>query len=156
MGAVNAICSVDELKGYVGREVGVGDWFELTQERVDAFADVTGDHQWIHVDVERARSSPFGGTIAHGLLLLSCMPLTRGYELRLPVKWGLNYGYDRIRFPASAPVGRRLRLRSRVLEVTEPAPNQLQLKMEHQVEVEGVAKPAMVAEQLTRYSLEGS
>jgi acyl dehydratase len=84
------------------------------------------------------------------------MPLLRGYELRLPFKWGLNYGYDRIRFPASAPAGRRLRLRSKVLALTQPAPGELQLTMEHQVEVEGVAKPAMVAEQLTRYYLEAS
>jgi acyl dehydratase len=146
--------TVAQLEAAAGEDISVGEWFELSQERVDAFADVTGDHQWIHVDVERARSSPFEGTIAHGLLLLSCLPLLRGYEIRLPVRWGVNYGYDRIRFPASAPVDQRVRLRSRLLSVAAPAEHQLQLTMRHTAEIEGAPKPAMVAEQITRYYLE--
>lgn len=153
---MKVIEKVRQLQDAVGAELAVGEWLELTQERVDEFADVTGDHQWIHVDSRRAAASPFGGTIAHGLLLLSCIPLLRGYQVRLPVRWGVNYGYDRIRFPAPAPVGKRVRLRSEVLAVTEPAPGELQLVMQHIAEIEGTPKPAMVAEQITRYYLEAS
>jgi acyl dehydratase len=154
MSTMNEISTLEQLKASVGQQIGLGEWFELTQERVNAFADATGDHQWIHVDVERARASSFGTTIAHGLLLLSTVSLTRGYQVSIPMKWGFNYGYDRVRFPSSAPVGSRIRLRSSVVAVTEPAPGQVQFVAEPVAEVEGSSKPALVAQQTVRYYLE--
>ena len=148
------ISSVDALKQLVGQEMRVGDWIEVTQEQVNAFADVTGDHQWIHVDQERAKSGPFGGTIAHGLLTLSISPMlfrnSQGPTVRLPSKMGINYGYNRIRFPSPVPVGKRIRGRSKLVSVEEVQPGVIQQVQEITVEVEGSTKPAMVAEQVTR------
>src|SRR5918911_631509 len=103
MEATRTIATIDELRELVGSELGYGDWFEVTQDRVDAFADVTGDHQWIHVDPERAAKTPFGGTIAHGFLTLSLLPLLRqqpwhGLKVDLHAKMGINYGLNRVRF----------------------------------------------------------
>jgi acyl dehydratase len=151
------ISSVHELKQLVGQETRVGDWFEVTQDRVNAFADATGDHQWIHVDVERAKNGPFGVTIAHGLLTLSVSSLlfqnSQGVKLDLKPKMGINYGYNRIRFPAPVPVGTRIRGHTKLLSVEEVQPGVIQQVQELTVEVEGSSKPAMVAEQVTRMYL---
>ncbi|HEU0168612.1 MAG TPA: MaoC family dehydratase [Chloroflexota bacterium] len=148
------IKSVQEYKEVVGQETRVSDWFEVTQDRVDQFAEVTGDHQWIHVDQERAKTGPFGGTIAHGLLTLSVGPMMRGGQqlirTELPSRMGLNYGYNRIRFINPVHVGKRIRSRSKLLSVEEVQPGIVQVINEVTIEIEGEAKPAMVAEHVTR------
>ncbi|NND84867.1 MAG: MaoC family dehydratase [Acidimicrobiia bacterium] len=144
--------SYDALKALEGTEVGVTDWMEITQERVDRFAAATDDHQWIHVDPERAASGPFGGTIAHGFLTLSLVvPL--GSQVELPVdgvKMALNYGLDRVRFTNPVRVGSRIRLRREVLEVTRAKDGGVQVKNGMTIEVEGEERPAAVAETLAR------
>src|SRR5262249_29039422 len=154
--------TIDELKTLVGDEIGVGPWVEITQDRVNAFADVTGDHQYIHVDPERARQTMFGGTIAHGYLTLSILPLLgqerEGVRIDLGGRMAVNYGLNRVRFPAPVPVGKRVRLRSKLLNVEDVNPGKgpnggpAAVQMTHQqtVEVEGVEKPGMVAETLSR------
>lgn len=138
--------SVEQLEAAVGEEVGVGEWVEVDQERVDAFADVTGDHQWIHVDRERAAQSPFGGTIAHGYLTLSLLPWLGSQVFSLETPGAkLNYGVNKVRFPAPLPVGSRVRVRVTVGEVS-PVGAGTQLVLRHVVEVEGADKPACVAE----------
>lgn len=117
---------MDEFKALAGREIGVGRWHLVTQEQVNAFADLTGDHQYIHVDPERARQTPYGGTIAHGYFTLSLLPAliaTRdGVQINLDARMRLNYGLNRVRFPAPVPVGKRIRVRTTVLSV-EDAPS---------------------------------
>ena len=136
-----------DLEGLVGQEVGVSDWLEITQERVNEFADATGDHQWIHVDVERAKRE-IGGPIAHGYLTLSLIPhLAAGL---LPVKGvtrGINYGSDKVRFTNMVKVGKRIRLRQKLLAV-EPKSGGVQLKSQCTIEIEGEERPACVAETL--------
>jgi acyl dehydratase len=149
------ITSVDELKQHIGEELRVGDWHLVTQEEVNAFADATGDHQWIHVDPERAKTSPYGGTIAHGYYTLSTwMQWLRGgeskLEVRMPSRMGVNYGLNKVRFPNAVPVGKRVRARSKLVAVEEVQPGVVQQTQEITVEVEGESKPAMVAEVLTR------
>jgi acyl dehydratase len=136
----------DELTAAVGEDLGVSDWLEITQERVDAFADATGDHQWIHVDVERAKDGPFGGTIAHGYLTLSLVPFLGSQVFRLETPGAkLNYGVNKVRFPNPVRVGSRVRAHVSVAEVTDiPAGKQLQLK--YVIEIDGADKPACVAE----------
>jgi acyl dehydratase len=136
----------DELAAAVGEELGVSDWLEITQERVDAFADATGDHQWIHVDVDRAKQGPFGGTIAHGYLTLSLVPLlgSQVFSLQTPGA-KLNYGVNKVRFPNPVRVGSRVRARVSVGEVTDiPAGKQMLLR--YTIEIDGQDKPACVAE----------
>ncbi|HYY87551.1 MAG TPA: MaoC family dehydratase [Chloroflexota bacterium] len=148
------VSTIDELRALTGQEIGVGPWFRVTQEQVDTFAELTGDHQWIHVDPERAAASPLGGTIAHGFFTLALLPrLSRdrsGVRLDLKQKMGLNYGLNRVRFPAPVRVGRRIRLRTTLLSVEELSPNEYQVSYRQAIEVEGQAKPAMVAETLSR------
>jgi acyl dehydratase len=142
---------LERLKGLVGEETGVSDWWEITQERVDSFAEATGDHQFIHVNPELAAQTPFGGTIAHGFLTLS-LTVAMGVEVPLDVgnpMMGVNYGLDKVRFPAPVPVGSRIRVRVTLDEVSE-VPGGLHLKQTITTEVEGEEKPAMVAERLTR------
>jgi acyl dehydratase len=136
----------DELTAAVGEDLGASDWLEITQERVDAFADATGDHQWIHVDVERAKDGPFGGTIAHGYLTLSLVPFLGSQVFRLETPGAkLNYGVNKVRFPNPVRVGSRVRAHVSVAEVTDiPAGKQLQLK--YVIEIDGADKPACVAE----------
>ena len=136
----------------IGEEVGVTDWMEITQERVSAFADATDDHQWIHVDPGRAASGPFGGTIAHGFLTLALtVPLSAEVELDVGnPKMGINYGLEKVRFPAPVPVGSRIRARVALLGVTE-VPGGIQVNRQVTIEVEGGDKPAMVAETVSRY-----
>jgi acyl dehydratase len=134
----------------IGRELGPTEWYEITQERIDAFAAVTNDHQWIHVDPERAASSPFGSTIAHGLFSLSLGPQF-SYQLIAfdGFAHSLNYGYDKVRFPAPVPVGSRLRMRSTVVSA-EQLPGGIQVKTRQVVEREGSDKPVAVAEAVAR------
>jgi acyl dehydratase len=139
----------EELAAAVGEDVGTTDWVEVTQERVDAFAEATGDHQWIHVDVQRAQSGPFGGTIAHGYLTLSMIPLfnTQLFQLSTPGA-RLNYGLNRVRFPAPVRVGARIRAHLHVVALAEVASGK-QLVLRYTVEIEGEPKPALAAEWLT-------
>jgi len=147
--------ALETLQGQVGSEVHVSPWLEVTQQRVQAFADATSDWQWIHVDADRAGAeSPYGGTIAHGYLTLSLYPMLRGLvdEGRPPypgVRQVINYGVNRLRFPAPVRVGARLRLRSALLAVDEFTGG-LQVTEAGTFEVEGGSKPACVAELLMR------
>ena len=138
------------LPGYVGRHVGYTPWQTMEQERVDLFADATDDHQYIHVDPERAKDSPFGRTVAHGFLTLSLAASVLDALVTITDRTtGVNYGLDRVRFPAPLPVGARWRGGAEVLEVTEVAGG-LQLHLRVTIEVQGNEKPAMVAELVTR------
>jgi acyl dehydratase len=141
---------VDDVKAHAGQELGVSGWREVTQSDVDAFADVTGDHQFIHVDPERAKQTPFGGTIVHGYFTLSLHPVLAAqiYELE-DVAFAVNYGLDRLRFPAPVPVGSRVRMRARLAEVQEISGG-AQMKVECTFEREGGDKPVCVAESLVR------
>jgi acyl dehydratase len=137
---------LDELAGITGEELGTSEWLEIDQERVDRFADATGDHQWIHVDVERAAAGPFGGTIAHGYLTLSLVPFLAGQVFSLETPGAkLNYGVNKVRFPNPVRVGSRIRSRVVMGEVTD-LPTGTQLTFRHTIEVEGQDKPACVAE----------
>lgn len=144
------MATVQDMKQKIGEELGVGEWLELTQERINTFADATNDHQWIHVDVERAKDGPFGAPIAHGYLTLSLIPSLGGGSLGLDgVRMGINYGLDRVRFITPVKVGSRVRARRRLLDVTE-GEGFVQMKVEVTVEIDGEAKPACVAETLSR------
>lgn len=141
---------IDELKSRVGDELGVSDYLEVTQEDVNTFADVTGDHQWIHVDPERAKDTPFGGTIAHGFFTLSLIPRFQYDLFSLEgVAFGLNYGLNKVRFPAPTPVGSRVRMRM-ALQNVEDIAGGAQITMLCTFEVEGGEKPVCVAEMLSR------
>lgn len=151
------VTTIEELQELVGHEVRVGQWFEVTQEHVNAFADVSGDHQYIHVDPERAKQTFFGGTIAHGYMTLAIQPMlgkdARGVKVDLGGKMAVNYGLDRVRFPAPVPVGKRVQLRSKLLEVIDNRTEDggyVQTKHENTVWVEGADRPSMVAETLGR------
>jgi acyl dehydratase len=139
-----------ELRDAAGTQLGHTDWEEMTQERVNQFADATDDHQFIHVDVERAKETPFGGTIAHGYLTLSLMAPIMGQLLNVSdAKMGLNYGLDRVRFPAPLPVGAQWRGGAEIVEVSE-VPGGVQVKVRGTIEVKDSEKPACVAECLVR------
>ena len=143
---------IDRLTSIQGEEVGVTDWMEITQERVDAFADATGDQQWIHVDPVRAAQGPFGGTISHGFLTLAlAVPLAGQVSLDVgEPKMAINYGLEKVRFPAPVLVGSRIRARVTLLGVSE-VPGGIQVNRQVTMEVEGSEKPAMVAETVSRY-----
>ena len=140
-----------ELPGLVGQELGASDWHEVTQESVNLFAEATGDHQWIHVDVERAKAeSPFGGPIAHGYLTLSLLvPLVSQVVTVTDVKMGVNYGLNKVRFPAPVPVGAKVRARV-VLQDCQEIQGGLQNTLAVTVEREGGDKPVCIAEWVTR------
>jgi acyl dehydratase len=146
------IGSFEDLTSHVGTHLGFSEYLEITQERVDRFADATGDHQWIHVDVDRAAAGPFGGTIAHGYLTLSLGPaLVHDILTWQNIRMGVNYGLNRVRFPSPVPVGSRVRLGA-VLEGAEDlGGGGVQAQIELTFEVEGAPKPACVAELLLRY-----
>ena len=155
------ITSVDELRHYIGKELRVSDWHTVTQDEIDKFADATGDHQWIHVDPERARGGPYGATIAHGFWTLSSAPFILrggsggdGVQVRLPSRMGLNYGLNRVRFINPVRVGKRIRVRSKLISLEEVQPNVIQQVSEITVEIEGEVKPAMVAESVSRAYLD--
>ena len=138
------------LRGRAGTHVGYTDWRVMEQERVNQFADATDDHQYIHVDVERAKTSPFGGTIAHGYLTLSLLaPITQELIKVTDAATGVNYGLDRVRFPAPLPVGAQWRGGVELLEVTDVSGG-VQIKLRATVEVQGTEKPALVADALVR------
>ncbi len=143
--------TLDALAACIGQEVAVSDWHTVTQAQVNQFAEATGDHQWIHVDPERARQGPFGAPIAHGFLTLSLMPQFLATALKVEsVRMGVNYGLNRVRFTAPVPVGSRLRARF-VLKACEPIePNGRQITWDATVECEGSDKPVCVAEFLAR------
>ncbi|MDR3079954.1 MAG: MaoC family dehydratase [Streptomyces sp.] len=145
--------SADELKAAVGEQLGYSDWLEIDQKRIDLFADATGDHQWIHVDPEKAARGPFGTTIAHGYLTLSLLPLFGPQLLQVEgVKMGVNYGTNKVRFPAPVPVGSRLRSTATITSV-EDVPGGVQVSVAFVVEREGGDKPVGVAESVVRYAV---
>lgn len=144
--------SAAELVAASGEELGTSDWVTITQEAVNLFADATGDHQWIHVDPERAAQGPFGGTIAHGFMTLSLLPalMHKMYTVE-GIKLAINYGLNKVRFPAPVPVGSRVRATSTLANVEDLGDGALQLTVATVVEVEGSGKPACVAESILRY-----
>ena len=143
--------SADELKAAVGTNLGYSDWTTIDQERIDTFADATGDHQWIHVDPARAKNGPFGTTIAHGYLTLSITNLFLPELLRVPAaKMGVNYGANKVRFPAPVPVGSRIRMGCEILEVTDITDG-VQVVTRNTVEIDGSDKPACVVEAVSRF-----
>ena len=144
------ITGVDGLKATVGEHLGYSEYFDVTQERVNQFAEATGDHQWIHVDVERAKSGPFGGPIAHGYLTLSLGPMLYPTVVRIEgFTMGVNYGANKVRFPSPVPVGSKIRLGVKLLEVEDIA-NGVQMTMEFTFECQGASKPSCVAEIIFR------
>jgi len=147
----------DKLGEYVGRQIVSDEWFRITQERIDAFADATEDHQYIHVDPERAAKTPFGSTIAHGYLTLSLLPRLMEPIRILPenIVMGINYGLNRLRFPSPVPVGSEIRVTATLKDVTETAPNRLLLTTEVVVETRGQPRPALVAETLAMWVVSG-
>ena len=144
------IDGIEDLRARVGEELGTSSWHEVSQEEIDAFARVTGDDYWIHVDPDRARSTPFGSTIAHGLLTLSLGPRF-SYEIYevAGVDFGVNYGYGRVRFPAPLPVGSHVRMHAKLTAVDE-VPGGVQVTVTQTFEREGSDKPVCVAESLSR------
>ena len=151
--ATRIISGIEELKTLAGEEIGVSDWFEVTQARINAFADATEDHQWIHIDAERAKTtSPFGTTIAHGFLSLSLLPhlAAQAYRVQGEFKMGINYGLNRLRFISPVPAGSRVRARF-TLQSVEDVAGGVQLTVVATVEIDGGQKPALVAEWLMRY-----
>jgi acyl dehydratase len=144
--------SAAELTAAQGGELGTGDWVTVTQEAVNLFADATGDHQWIHVDPERAAKGPFGTTIAHGYMTLSLLPALMHTMYSVEgAKLAINYGLNKVRFPAPVPVGSRVRATSTLVNVEDLGNGAVQLTVSTAVEVEGSGKPACVAESLLRY-----
>jgi acyl dehydratase len=142
---------IEGLQAKVGEHLGYSDWWELTQDQVNQFADATGDHQWIHVDVERAKAGPFGGPIAHGYLTLSLAPALMSEVVEVKgVAMGVNYGLNKLRFPAPVPVGSRVRLGAQ-LDNVEPVSGGVQATYALTFEIDGGEKPACVAEALFRY-----
>jgi len=142
---------IDGLKEKVGQHLGYSDWVEITQEQVNLFADATGDHQWIHVDPERAKSGPFGGPIAHGYLTLSLGPMLMPQILAVKgISMAVNYGAGKVRFPSPVPVGSKLRLGAELASVEDVAGG-AQVTMVFTFEVEGAPKPSCVAEIIFRY-----
>jgi acyl dehydratase len=147
------ITSLEELRSLTGQEVAVSDWVEVTQERINLFADATGDHQWIHVDVERAKNeSPYGTAIAHGFLTLSLLSylMSETVKIKLPIRMGINYGLNKVRFPSAVMAGSKVRARA-ALQSLEEIPGGQQLVWNITVEREGADKPCCVAEWLVRY-----
>ncbi len=144
--------SPSELQDAVGKPLGVSEWLEITQDRIDKFADATGDHQWIHVDPERAVDGPFGTTIAHGYLTQSLVNffLPQIVEVR-GISMGVNYGADRLRFPAPVPVGSRIRGSAELVEAEDTVDGAVQAKIRVTVEIEGGERPACVIDTISRY-----
>ena len=141
-----------ELKSAIGKQLGHSDWFEITQERIDRFAEATGDHQWIHVDPERAKQGPFGTTIAHGYLTQSLVNyfLPQIVEVR-GISMGVNYGADRLRFPAPVPVGSRVRGSAELIKAEDTKDGAVQATTRVTVEIEGSDRPGCVIDTISRY-----
>jgi len=142
---------LDELKARTGKHLGYSDWLEVTQDRINMFADATDDHQWIHVDVERAKSGPFGGPIAHGYLTLSLLiPLWTGLLEVRDIAMGVNYGLNKVRFPAPLPAGAKIRLGATLAAVTD-VPGGVEVLADAVIESDAAAKPVCVAQVVYRY-----
>ena len=145
--------SVEDIKSAVGTHIATSDWLTIDQKQIDTFAEATGDHQWIHVDPEKAKDGPFGTTIAHGFLTLSLNPVLCQTAYRVDnVKMGVNYGLNKLRFTSPVPVGSRVRGSYELVEVTDVAGG-IQLTVKATIELEGSERPAAVAETLVRYYL---
>ncbi|TJZ43497.1 MaoC family dehydratase [Streptomyces piniterrae] len=145
--------SLDELRAAVGEDLGTSDWLEIDQKRIDLFAEATGDHQWIHVDPEKAAAGPFGTTIAHGYLTLSLLPALVPQLMRVDnVKMGINYGTNKVRFPATVPVGSRVRATAKIADVAE-VKGGVQLTTVVTIEREDGDRPVCVAESVSRFYL---
>ncbi len=144
------IIKPEELESWKGKEVGVSDWFEASQDRINKFADCTEDHQFIHVDEEAAAKTPFGGTIAHGLLTLSMLPvMSYGVTLGLEgTVMGINYGYDKVRFLNPVRAGSKVRARHVLVDAQEKQPGRWLLSYDATVEIEGIETPALIARSL--------
>jgi acyl dehydratase len=144
--------ALTELKSLVGQDIGDSPWHDVTQNEINAFADATHDHQWIHVDIERAKKdSPFGGPIAHGYYTLSIVPyLIEQIWIITGISAALNYGLNRLRFPAPVPIGKRVRLHMKLNEATD-IPGGIQITVALTIYVEGATKPSLIAEGLYRY-----
>jgi acyl dehydratase len=144
-----------DLASYVGKDLGTSEWFQIDQKRINAFADATLDHQFIHVDPEKAKETPFGTTIAHGYLTVSLLPYLQANmpDMILPqgLKMGMNYGFDKLRFMAPVKVDQRVRARAKLLAADEKKAGQWLLKFEYTIEIEGEDKPALVVEWLLMY-----
>ncbi|PPK71396.1 MaoC family dehydratase [Actinokineospora auranticolor] len=140
------------LRGLTGVDLGPGAWMQVTQERIDGFADAADDHQWIHTDPERAAAGPFGGTIAHGYLTLSLLiPLFSDLLVVEDVRMSVNYGLDKVRFPAPVPSGAKIRLSGKVVEVLDVPGDGVQLSCDFTIEIAGSVKPACVARAVYRH-----
>ncbi|WP_040640769.1 MaoC family dehydratase [Halopseudomonas pelagia] len=150
---MTAAVPASELKSFIGKDMGHSEWMTIDQERVNQFAECTGDHQFIHLDEEKAKQTPFGGTIAHGFLSLSLLPVLSSGLLIRPegLKMAVNYGMDSLRFIQPVRVGSRVRLHVSVADVTEKNPGQWLVKAKSTLEIEGSEKPALIAEGLTLY-----
>jgi acyl dehydratase len=148
---MQVISSITDAQALVGRELGVSDWLTVDQQRVNDFADVTGDHQWIHVDVERAeKESPYKTPIAHGFLTLSLVPALSKDNFRVEnAKLAINYGLNKVRFLNPVPVGSRIRVRSELADATAKG-DAADLTVKHTIEIDGIEKPAAVAEMIVR------
>jgi acyl dehydratase len=146
------ITSIDDATGLVGSELGVSEWLEIDQKRINDFADVTGDHQWIHIDVERAKKeSPYGAPIAHGFLTLSLIPALSKDNFRVQnATLAINYGLNKVRFLSAVPVGSRIRVRSELADAVAKDESTVDLTVRHTIEIDGVEKPAAVAEMIVR------
>lgn len=143
--------SKEDYQSNVGQKVGISDWFEITQDQINLFADATDDHQWIHVDVERAKTGPFGTPIAHGYLTLSMGPrLMRDVISIEGAKMGINYGLNKVRFINPVPVGSKMRLHVTLVEAKEVEPNGIQATYDTEFEIDGQEKPACVAQWIAR------
>ncbi|MGI9164673.1 MAG: MaoC family dehydratase [Mycobacterium sp.] len=150
---MKVITSVQEAVATIGEELGVSRWVDVDQNRINEFADVTMDHQWIHVDVERARAeSPYGATIAHGFLTLSLIPSVSKDNYRVEnAKMGINYGLNKVRFLSPVTAGSRIRVRSSLADATPIGDDAVNLTVRHTVEIDGVDKPAAIAELIARF-----
>jgi acyl dehydratase len=149
---VRVISSIQDAVDAVGQELGVSGWVAVDQDRINAFADTTGDHQWIHIDIERARSeSPYGTTIAHGFLTLSLIPALSKDNYRVDnARMGINYGLNKVRFLAPVPAGSRVRLRSDLVDAKKVGDSTVDLTVRQTVELDGSDRPAAVAEVIAR------
>ena len=153
MSALHRPTTIDELEDLVGSELGPSSWHTLTQDDIDRFADVTGDHQWIHVDPERAAAGPFGLTIGHGLFTLSLGPAMMEELMAFDgFLHSLNYGYDKVRFPHPRPVGSRVRMRATITRVDRAGEDAAQIVTTQHFEAEGIDKPICVAESIGRFT----
>ncbi|HVW43144.1 MAG TPA: MaoC family dehydratase [Amycolatopsis sp.] len=142
--------SIEDLAALAGQEIGVSEWHTITQEQVNTFADATGDHQWIHVDLEQARQGPFGGPIAHGFLTLSLLPFLAAQTYQVEgIRMGINYGLNKVRFPQPVLVGAKVRGRAELAEATD-VPGGKQFVTRWTIEIDGADKPGCVAEFVTR------